>query len=297
MKEIVFGILTLMIAAAAFADDSKVEAILRERLELIEQAKVESEAMMEAMRKGSIRPRQKEPSAMGRVGKVFKFAFRSKEDREKAIEEWTRKTSDEALAAKAAPPLLIRNAMGTGDFGYLPDHVVELGEERNSWQFKVQQVIDERNMLVKVTQFSHSRGREVGDYLVWITGRFGDLVDGQSVAFSGVFIVSGTKQYTTAIGGSKTVYMLERFDIAPIVERLKAEAASKKTVIPESDAMPAFREWSDATGQFKMTARLISVADGNVKLERKDGSVATVPISKLSESDQKVLPQNASVDQ
>jgi hypothetical protein len=228
---------------------------------------------------------------MGMVGKSPKFAFRTKEDREQAIAEWERKTTDEALASKAAPPLLIKNAMGVGDFGYLPDHVVDTEDGQRSWQFKVQQVVDERNMLVKVTQYNHSRGAEVGDYLIWVVGRYSDVVDGQSVTFPGVFIVSGTKQYTTAIGGSKTVYMLEKFDIAPIVERLKAEAAAKQPEKTETDVKQEWREWSDATGQFKLTARLISITDGKVKLEKKDGSVANVPVDKLSEADQKVVAQ------
>lgn len=291
MKSFVFAVMAIAVAGAAHADDLKVEAVLRERLQMIDQAKVEAEAMLDAMRKGQIRPRQREAKAMGMVGKAIKFSFRTKEDREQAIAEWERKTTDEALAAKAAPPLLIKNAMGVGDFGYLPDHVLDTDEGQCSWQFKVQQVVDESNMLVKVTRYSHTARSEIGDYLIWVVGRYRDVVDGQSVTFPGVFIVSGTKQYTTAIGGSKTVYMLESFDIAPIVERLKAEAAAKQPEKAEPQTTEEWREWSDATGQFKLTARLISVADGKVKLEKKDGSVANVPIDKLSEADQKVVAQ------
>lgn len=291
MKSFVFAVMAIAVAGAAHADDLKVEAVLRERLQMIDQAKVEAEAMIEAMRKGQIRPRQAEARAMGRVGKTVKFAFRTKEDREKAIEEWTSKTTDEALASKAAPPLLISNTMDIGDFGYLPDHVVPFDGEENSWQFKVQQVVDERNMLVKVTRFSHTRGREAATYLIWVVGQYKGVVDDQNVTFNEVFRVTGTKQYPTAIGGSKTVFMLEQFDIAPIVERLKAEAAAKQPEKTETDAREEWREWSDATGQFKLTARLISVTDGKVKLEKKDGSVANVPIDKLSEADQTVVAQ------
>jgi len=290
MKTFVFGFLFLAVAGAARADDLKVEAILRARLQMIDQAKIDAQVILEAMQKGPIRPRQAEASAVGRVGKTVKFAFRTKEDREKAVEEWIAKNTDEALASKAAPPLLISNAMDIGDFGYLPDHTVPLNGAENSWQFKVQQVVDERNMLVKVTRFNHASRSEAGDYLVWVVGKYSGVVDGQTVTFNEVFRVTGTKQYTTAIGGSKTVFMLERFDIAPIVERLKAEAVANKPA-NEKMAEPEFREWSDATGQFKLTARLISVTDGKVKLEKKDGSVANVPVDKLSEADQKMVAQ------
>lgn len=292
MKRFVFGFFVLVVAGSATGDDSKIEAILRSRLYLIEEAKAESDAMFDAMQKGSIRPRQKETAAMGRAGKTFKFAFRTKEDREEAIETFKLKTSDEALAAKAAPPLLISNLMKIGDFGYLPDHVVEFDGANNSWQFKVQQVVDERNMLVRVARRDHTylNAREAGSYLIWIVGKYSGVVDGQAVTFNEVFRVTGTKQYATAIGGSKTVFMLERFDIAPIVERLQAEATANGPA-RKQEAQPEFREWSDATGQFKLTARLISVADGKAKLEKKDGSVVNVPVDKLNESDQKFLAQ------
>lgn len=291
MKRFIFGFLVLAVAGAAHADDAKVEGILRARLELIEEAKAESEATIEAMEKGSIRPRQKEASAMGRTARGLKFAFRTKEDRDRAIETFKKNTSDEALAAEAAPPLLISNIMDIGDFGYIPSHAVLFDGALNFWRCKVQQVIDERNMLVKVTRHdaTYTTAREAGSYLIWVVGKYSGVIDGQNVTLKSVFRVTGTKQYTTAIGGSKTVFMLEPFDIAPIVERLKAEAAANKPAEPKPDAVPEFREWSDATGQFKLTARLISVADGKVKLEKQDGSVANVPVDKLSEADQKVV--------
>lgn len=291
MKRFIFGFLVLAVAGAAHADDSKVEAVLRERLAMIDRAKVEAEVIIEAMRKGQIRPRQKEARAMGMVGKSPKFGFKSKEDREEAIAEWEKKTTDEALAAKAAPPLQIENVMRVGDFGYLPDHVVDTADGQKSWQFKIQQVVDDNNMLVKVTQYNHTRRGQSGDSLIWMVGRYSNAVDGQVAKFNGVFRVTGTKQYATALGSSKTVYQIEKFDIAPIVERLKAEAAAKQPDKTEPAATEEWREWSDATGQFKLTARLISVTDGKVKLEKQDGSVANVPVDKLSEADQKVVAQ------
>jgi hypothetical protein len=46
------------------------------------------------------------------------------------------------------------------------------------------------------------------------------------------------------------------------------------------------REWQDATGQFKVTATLKSMASGKVHLVKQDGSEITVPVDKLSEDDQ-----------
>lgn len=45
------------------------------------------------------------------------------------------------------------------------------------------------------------------------------------------------------------------------------------------------RIWTDATGTFSVKAELVGIADGEVQLKRDDGTVITVPISKLSQAD------------
>jgi mono/diheme cytochrome c family protein len=49
------------------------------------------------------------------------------------------------------------------------------------------------------------------------------------------------------------------------------------------------REWADATGKFKVEAELVAVRSGKVFLERRDGSVISVPLDKLSAADQEFL--------
>ena len=49
------------------------------------------------------------------------------------------------------------------------------------------------------------------------------------------------------------------------------------------------REWTDTTGKFKIEAELVSVADGNVQLRKKDGSMISVPLDKLSQEDREFL--------
>jgi hypothetical protein len=46
------------------------------------------------------------------------------------------------------------------------------------------------------------------------------------------------------------------------------------------------RTWTDATGQFRIEARLIDVSDGVVNLEKADGETLKVPLEKLSAADQ-----------
>lgn len=49
------------------------------------------------------------------------------------------------------------------------------------------------------------------------------------------------------------------------------------------------REWSDASGSFKIQAELVAVRGDKVVLEKADGKIISVPIDKLSPADQKYL--------
>ena len=49
------------------------------------------------------------------------------------------------------------------------------------------------------------------------------------------------------------------------------------------------REWSDSTGNFKVTATLIEVKDGNVFLKTTQGKTIKIPVTRLSKADQDLL--------
>ena len=51
------------------------------------------------------------------------------------------------------------------------------------------------------------------------------------------------------------------------------------------------RSWSDKTGKFKIDARLVKQADGNVLLKRADGRTVAVPVDMLSSTDQTYLKE------
>jgi len=51
------------------------------------------------------------------------------------------------------------------------------------------------------------------------------------------------------------------------------------------------REWVDATGKFRIEAELVAVRGDKVILEKQDGSLATVPIARLSDKDQTFLKE------
>ena len=53
-----------------------------------------------------------------------------------------------------------------------------------------------------------------------------------------------------------------------------------------------FRTWTDATGKYHTEAQFVDLKDGQVRLRKKDDSTVTVPIEKLSETDQKYVRES-----
>lgn len=49
---------------------------------------------------------------------------------------------------------------------------------------------------------------------------------------------------------------------------------------------PELRTWKDSTGVFSVEASLVSLTDGKVELKKADGTTVSVPLERLSESDQ-----------
>ncbi len=54
-------------------------------------------------------------------------------------------------------------------------------------------------------------------------------------------------------------------------------------------AKPELRTWTDATGKFSIDANFVEQKDGDVVLRTADGKTLTVPLDKLSETDQEFL--------
>ncbi len=65
--------------------------------------------------------------------------------------------------------------------------------------------------------------------------------------------------------------------------------SSEKPKVSESENRFEFRTWTSKSGKFKVVAKFRGVEDGKVKLERKDGTMLRVPLSMLSEADQRFV--------
>jgi len=73
---------------------------------------------------------------------------------------------------------------------------------------------------------------------------------------------------------------------------LAADRTTKKSAARTVAPQP--RTWTDLSGRYKTRATLVEVVDGKVRLRKLDGTVVTVPIEKLSETDQAWLEKHAS---
>ena len=72
----------------------------------------------------------------------------------------------------------------------------------------------------------------------------------------------------------------------PEAVAMPTEAKPDKSTSASKDS---FRIWSDASGKFRVSARLIEIRDDVVVLEKEDGKRSEVPIAKLSQLDQNLI--------
>lgn len=104
------------------------------------------------------------------------------------------------------------------------------------------QAVDDRNFIGWIrdnqvtTAFAQQRPPDVRQ-TVWFKGYdTTEMSDGAAVQLTGVFIVSGTKRYDTAVGGTKQLMVIERFDLGPYYNLLKKQGAIAELPAKKSGA-------------------------------------------------------------
>jgi hypothetical protein len=80
--------------------------------------------------------------------------------------------------------------------------------------------------------------------------------------------------------------------IAPLPQSEAPPASLPQTRTTSKPETEPVRLWTDSSGKFKINAKLLRVADGNVELQKDDGSVVKVPITRLSEADRRYVELN-----
>jgi hypothetical protein len=97
---------------------------------------------------------------------------------------------------------------------------------------------------------------------------------------------SPRKQAVTALS-----QVIARFPESPAAEMAQAKLADlgAEPVAAAANAQVALRTWTDATGKFNVVAEFVSLEGNNVQLKRKDGTILSVPLDKLSAKDREFL--------
>jgi len=187
-------------------------------------------------------------------------------------------------------PRLYLWSLKVGDIGRLAGGLSSTSDQTEN-RFQVLQVVDENNMLIQ----SHDKGVIINGAgmtvwrvrkTVWVSGVKTDgIVDDAWVAFPQVFEVKKTRRYGTALGGSSTVFELSPFPIQDATA-LTAELGPKPKPKPTA---PAFRTWTNVTGNFTVHARFAGIIAGKLNLLTKDGRKIQLEPDKLSEKDQEYI--------
>lgn len=244
----------LLLAAAAAAADPNIEAYAIASKAGREQRIGELRARLkEGFRDPSIRPAQRK-QLRGDVRKEIA-------------------SLEDPLEPYFAPLDLYR--AGIGDVGYV--------ETEDPWAIgevtiTIRQVVDETNAILRMVYLvggGSGPAREV-ERDVWITGWPTDgRLDGQVVQFAAVLGVTGTKQYVTAGGSSRTIRLVESVDVVPHIDKFTRKDEA--------------RNWTAVDDGHDMLAIYVGYEHGRAKLVKLDGAVLRVALKDLVEMDRQFV--------
>lgn len=254
---------------------------------------------LEAMEAGRINKNLKAPQQVkeNRAGK--RFVWKSTEAKQAAMEAIKLKIANLSDLDSVYPSLFFNN-LKPGDAGRLPKYSPN---GFATYNFRVFQVVDENNVIISwerygstavVGGFSNTRGQLLqntsstpgSQMQFWLVGPTDGMVDDQVFKTASPLQVIGTEQYITPFGTTATVPKLKIFDVSNLVDELLGAKDGKDNDLADS---PEAREWSDASGRFKVKAKMISSDDEHVTLEKESGETVKVRIDQLSERDRQHL--------
>lgn len=221
-----------------------------------------------------------------------------------------------ARAADGKPPrkphLVFGSKMNVGHVGRIPAGSPE-GEKTPYYGVTILQVLGETEILVEVAmiewrqkfsgegataRFLGFAPEPAGSVTVIVRGvDTTGAVDGKRIDLEGDWQVAGTQSYQAVNGAQRTVFVLEPVELpAPPKPAKKpepvepAEPAEPEPTVddapPEAKPEPLVREWSDATGKFRVEAEFRGLVGGMARLRTRDGRDISVPLEKLSKTDQ-----------
>jgi len=259
MARLLTFFVTIALASFSEAQDARIELAIRKKMDETEDLRNSQIQIIEAMANGRILSRNPIPASLYRVGGKPRFRFQTKEAKESAIAKANEKLRY-ITNVLILPELIMRDETRVGDFGRLPTMVN--GDSDSLITYEIMQILDESNMLVivSVPELVIERSQYVGELaqvqriekhhsVIMKTDTRG-LRDGAQIEFNAFFQITGTTQYNTAIGGTRTVFVLEEIDVNPLIHRLQMERQSKQQlkfekVGPEKERQPGDKAEQD----------------------------------------------------
>lgn len=110
------------------------------------------------------------------------------------------------------------------------------------------------------------------------------VTDGAEFILQHPVVIQGTYSYAAVSGAEKTVLVLECN--ASNLDELIAKASEQAEAARKAAEDALFRNWTDSTGKFSVTAKFIELRNGRVHLERRDDKKAIdIPVSRLGKED------------
>ena len=222
---------SILLSQAIRADDS-VNRLVSEINLAKKKAEEQKNALTEeikAMESGRINKQLDSPYEVQKIRNKTVFLWQSKEAKATAIGNKKQKLASLSDINQFIPQL--RRSMKVGDIGRFPTMSGDITQNTGyAYQYEVLQVVDANNMLVNWTTFSLALKsyQRLGDkvsaedsFSFWLIGPTAGFADGSKVSLTDAYKVIGTEQYATAIGSSKTVFKLEKFDTTEVIKNVQ----------------------------------------------------------------------------
>lgn len=178
--------------------------------------------------------------------------------------------------------LVLSTDCEVGHFGTMKDH-----------NCIVQQVIDDRNMLVEYSDIQV--GRVGGGPIMWVTGvPTTGYVDGKGLELKQMFRVSGTKKYNTALGFAKTVRVLEPFDVSaalPFAPKPVVKAKTEDAKVPTKEQPAKEANPQTLSAQKLVLAKSLLKSNPAAAKKRLEEVIASYPETESAKEAKKLLDE------
>lgn len=165
----------------------------------------------------------------------------------------------------------------------------DMGENYTGGVYNVIQIIDDENAIMEEHDLNRPLSNARSSYwMFWLHSPVvKSLKEGRDVGkLDGIFAITGRKRYTTALGTSKTVDLIEN---AKLPEPEPESIPVKQPILQKQTK----QMWHDSSNALTLEAEFHGVTAGKVKLKKEDGTTITMPLEKLSDEDREWIRKRA----